>query len=61
MDVPALSIRTTPIDEAAGSQRIFAMVFPTLYPFGRAGFNVPHQRAITLKEYAHYLMHYKDG
>ena len=61
MDVPAPSIRTTPIDEAAGTQRIFAMAFPTLYPFGRADFNAPRQRAVTLKEYAHYLMRYKDG
>ena len=61
MDVPAPSIRTTPIDEAAGIQRIFAMAFPTLYPFGRADFNAPRQRAVTLKEYVYYLMRYKDG
>jgi hypothetical protein len=61
MDVPAPSIRTTPIDEAAGTQRIFAMAFPTLYPFGRADFNAPRQRAVTLKEYVYYLMRYKDG
>jgi hypothetical protein len=34
IDVPAPSIRATPIDEAAGTQRIFAMAFPTLYPLG---------------------------
>ena len=41
MDVPAPSIRSTTIDEAAGTQRIFAMAFPTLYPFGRADLNAP--------------------
>jgi len=61
MDVPAPSIRATPIDEAAGTQRIFAMAFLTLYPFGQADFNAPCQRAVTLKEYTHYLMGYKDG
>ena len=34
MDMLALSICVTPIDEAAGTQQIFAMAFPTLYPFG---------------------------
>ena len=37
------------------------MAFPTLYPFGQADFNAPRQRAVTLKEYAYYLMRYKDG
>jgi ATP-dependent DNA helicase PIF1 len=61
IDVPAPSICTTPIDEAAGTQRIFAMAFPTLYPLGRADFNAPRQRAVTLKEYAYHLMRYSDG
>jgi len=59
--VPAPSIRATPIDEAAGTQRIFAMAFPTLYPLGQADFNAPRQRAVTLKEYAYHLMRYSDG
>ena len=33
------SIRKTPIDEAAGKERIFAMAFPTLYPTGKADLN----------------------
>jgi hypothetical protein len=32
IDVLALFICATPIDEAARTQRIFAMAFPTLYP-----------------------------
>ena len=35
----APSIRSTPIDEAAGKDRIFAIAFPTLYPTGQADFN----------------------
>jgi len=30
--VPAPSIRLTPLDEASGKDRVFAMAFPTLYP-----------------------------
>ena len=59
--IPAPSIRSTPIDEAAGKDRIFAMAFPTLYPTGRAEFNSPRQRTVTLKEYARHLLCYRDG
>jgi hypothetical protein len=37
----APSIRSTPINKAAGKDRIFAMAFPTLYPTGLADFNAP--------------------
>jgi hypothetical protein len=57
----ALSIRVTPIDKATRLQRIFAMAFPTLYPFGRADFNALRQRAITLKEYTYHLIRYSNG
>ncbi|KAM3502205.1 hypothetical protein MY11210_009143 [Beauveria gryllotalpidicola] len=46
--LPAPSIRMTPIDEASGRDRIFAMAFPTLYPTGRADFNTPRLRKIDL-------------
>lgn len=61
IDVPAPDIRSTPIDEAAGRERIFAMAFPTLYPNGQADFNQARSRSVTLKEYASHLMRYKDG
>jgi hypothetical protein len=35
----ALSIWLTPLDKAAGRERIFAIAFLTLYPMGRADFN----------------------
>jgi hypothetical protein len=48
----APSIRSTPLDEAAGKERIFAMAFPTLYPTGRADFNAARQRKVDLNDYA---------
>jgi hypothetical protein len=59
--VPAPDIRASPIDEAARKERIFAMAFPTLYPNSQADFNQARQRTVTLKEYAHHMMRYKDG
>jgi hypothetical protein len=60
-ELPAPSIRTTPIDEAAGKERIFAMAFPTLYPTGRADFNAPRLREVPLNKYAQHLIRFKDG
>lgn len=59
--LPAPSIRQTPIDEAAGNQRIFAMAFPTLYPTGQADFNTPRIRKVELRDYAQHLLRYQDG
>lgn len=44
--LPAPEVRSTPIDEAAGNERILAMAFPTLYPTGRADFNAPRIRKV---------------
>ena len=51
-ELPAPSIRSTPIDEAVGKDRIFAMAFPTLYPTGLADFNAPRLRKVDLNDYA---------
>jgi len=59
--LPAPSIRMTPIDEASGKERIFAMAFPTLYPTGRADFNASRVRKVDLNEYARHLMCYHEG
>jgi hypothetical protein len=40
-EVPALSVWNIPIDKAARKERIFAMVFPTLYLTRQADLNVP--------------------
>jgi hypothetical protein len=50
--LPAPSIRQTPIDEAAGNERVFAMAFPILYLTGMADFNALRIRKVSLSEYA---------
>lgn len=59
--LPAPSIRQTPIDEASGKDRIFAMAFPTLYPTGRADFNTPRAKKLDLNDYARHLLCFRDG
>ncbi|CAG8983615.1 hypothetical protein HYALB_00004637 [Hymenoscyphus albidus] len=59
--IPAPSIRTTPLDEASGNERIFTMAFPTLYPTGRADFNSPRVRSVSLSDYDRHLLCYHDG
>jgi hypothetical protein len=59
--LPAPSIRQTPIDDAAGNERVFAMAFPTLYPTGKADFNNPRIRKVGLRDYAQHLIRYQDG
>jgi ATP-dependent DNA helicase PIF1 len=59
--IPAPDIRATPIDEAAGKERIFAMAFPTLFPTGDADFNTSRSRSVSLKDYAQHLLRWKDG
>jgi ATP-dependent DNA helicase PIF1 len=59
--LPAPSIRSTPIDEASGKDRIFAMAFPTLYPTGLADFNAPRLRNVALNDYAQHLMCFHNG
>jgi hypothetical protein len=50
------SIRRTPIDEASGKERIFAMAFPTLYPTGKADLNACRLRKVGITEYARHLL-----
>ena len=59
--IPAPSIRMTPLDESSGNERIFTMAFPTLYPTGRADFNSPRLRSVSLSDYARHLLCYRDG
>ncbi len=59
--VPAPSIRQTPLDEASGADRIFAMAFPTLYPTRRADFNAPKPHAMSLNDYAQHLLRFHDS
>jgi Helitron helicase-like domain at N-terminus len=61
LGVRAPSIRLTPIDEAAGKDRLFTMAFPTLYPTGRADYNAPRLRKVHLNDYAQHLIRFHDG
>lgn len=45
--MPLPSIRRTPINEFNHSQLLLSLVFPTLYPDGKAGFVEPRLRTIT--------------
>ena len=56
----ALSIRSTPLDKAAGRERIFTMAFLTLYPTGQADFNTAQERKVDLNDYARHIMCYHD-
>jgi hypothetical protein len=51
LGLPAPSIQSTPLDEAARRKRIFAIAFPTLYPIGRADFNSSRERKVDLNNY----------
>ena len=59
--IPRPSTRHTPIDEASGRDRIFAMAFPTLYPTGRADINARRLRTVSLQDCACHLMRFLDG
>ena len=59
--LPVPEVRSTPIDEAAGNDRIFAMAFPTLYPTGMADYNTPRLRHVDLPDYARYMLCYQDS
>ena len=35
--------------------------FPTLFPYGKADFNMPRSRTVTLAVYAKHMLKYQDG
>ncbi len=47
----ALFIRITPINKAAGKERIFAIAFPILYLISRADFNASRLWEVPLNKY----------
>ena len=57
LGIPAPSIRRTPVNEAAGRERILSLAFPTLYPTGQADFNTPRLWNVPLKDYARHLLY----
>src|SRR6266568_2573533 len=35
--------------------------FPTLFPYGKADFDIPRSRTVTLAAYAKHMLKYQDG
>jgi hypothetical protein len=58
--LPAPSIRSTPIDEAAGKDKIFAIAFPTLYPTSQADFNAYRLWKVNLNDYTQHLKYFSN-
>jgi hypothetical protein len=54
-------IRKTPINKASRKERIFAMVFSTLYPTGKADLNACRLWKVSITDYARHLLCFQDG
>ena len=52
------SFSTTPINIFYGTQRVFIILFPYLFPFGKADFYFLRVRSVILKEYTRHLITY---
>ena len=53
-------MRQTPISKRSASF-IMHGAFPTLFPYGRADFDTPRRRTVTLAAYAKHMLKYQDG
>ena len=53
-------MRQTPLSERLASF-IMRGAFPTLFPYGKADFNIPRSRTVTLAMYIKYMLKYQDG
>src|SRR6266700_2058659 len=53
-------MRQTPLSERSANY-IMHSTFPTLFPYGRANFNAPRRRTVTLAAYAKHMLKYQDG
>ena len=58
LDVP--TVRQTPVSERSASF-ITRGVFPTLFPYGKADFDMPRSRTVTLAAYAKHMLKYQDS
>ena len=58
LEVP--TVRQTPLSKRLASF-IMRGAFPTLFPYGKADFNMPRSRTVTLAAYAKYILKYQDG
>jgi len=50
-------MRQTPLSKRLASF-IMRGAFPTLFPYGKADFNIPRSRTVTLATYAKYMLKY---
>jgi hypothetical protein len=53
-------VRQTPLSERSASF-IMRGAFPTLFPCGKADFDMPQSRIVTLAAYAKHILKYQDG
>jgi ATP-dependent DNA helicase PIF1 len=58
LEVP--TVRQTPLSERSASF-IMRGAFPTLFPYGKADFDMPRSRTVTLAAYAKHMLKYQDG
>jgi hypothetical protein len=54
-------IRSTPIDEFCDTQRLWAMAYPTLFPWGAADFRSRRTHTVKLKQWGQHLLKWHDG
>ncbi|OAQ58434.1 ATP-dependent DNA helicase PIF1 [Pochonia chlamydosporia 170] len=57
----APEIRQTPIDELGRKHRLFAMCFPTLFPYGTADWHQGRIRNVSLADWAEHFLKFHDG
>ena len=57
----APEIRQTPIDELGRKHRLFAMCFPTLFPYGTADWHQGRIRNVSLADWGEHFLKFHDG
>lgn len=61
-DMPSIpEVRSTPLDEFSDTQRLWAMAFPTLFPWGAADFKSRRTHTVQLKQWGQHLLKWHDG
>jgi hypothetical protein len=55
------TVSSTPLDEFSDTQRLWAMAFPTLFPWGAADFKSRRTHTVQLKQWGQHLLKWHDG
>ncbi len=58
LEVPIM--QQIPLSKWSASFIIYS-AFPTLFPYGKADFNMPQSHTVTLAVYAKHMLKYQDG